>query len=39
MKNKHRIGAKPYLFKTRLAESIDVDTLEEFNLAERLMKR
>ena len=37
-KNKHRIGENPYLFKTRIIESIDLDTEEEFELAELLIK-
>lgn len=37
-KNKHRIGEKPYLYKTRLVESVDLDTEEEFKLAELLLR-
>jgi len=37
MKNKNRIGLKPYLFKTGFIESIDVDTKEELNLVKRLL--
>lgn len=38
MKKKHRIGANPYLFKTSLVESVDLDTEEEFEMAELLLK-
>jgi CMP-N-acetylneuraminic acid synthetase len=38
LKKNHRIGASPYLFKTSLIESVDLDTEEEFKLAEMLLK-
>ena len=37
-KKKHRIGEKPFLFKTPLIESLDLDTEEHFELAELLFK-
>lgn len=39
MKNKNRIGVKPYLFETSFMESIDVDAPEELNLVKRLLKK
>ena len=37
-KQKHRIGSSPYLFKTPLIDSIDLDTEEQFEFAELLLK-
>ncbi len=38
VKNKNRIGQKPLLFSTDRIESIDIDTVDDFVIAECLMK-
>ena len=36
--NNNRIGRKPFIFKINKLESIDIDTLEDFKLAEAIKK-
>ena len=37
-KNKNRIGEKPIMFETPLLESFDIDTLDELNIIEKLLR-
>jgi CMP-N-acetylneuraminic acid synthetase len=39
VKNKNRIGRRPYMFETSLMESFDIDTKNEFKMARRILRK